>query len=89
MTYGGDLREFANSDISPTDIKGTLVGSDTMDLKSDEPRVVGLRIGDIIDQLAIDPGLDPFKIIWIRMQQKPLKTENNSQLRTEVLFLLL
>ena len=59
-TYGGDLREFANSDISPTDIKGTLVGSDTMDLKSDEPRVVGLRIGDVFDQLAIDPGLDPF-----------------------------
>lgn len=31
-----------------------------MDLEPDEPRVVGLCIGDVFDQLAVDPGLDPF-----------------------------
>ena len=72
------LLQFADLDIAPTYIKRTLISPNTVNLQSDESILMRKLIGDVLDQLPINPRLYllalgsnvvliPFVVLEIRM----------------------
>lgn len=56
------LLQFTDLNVPPLDVKWALIGSDPVNLQSDESGVVRERVGDVFDQFPIDPSLDSFPL---------------------------